>query len=346
MSATLPPPQPSDSDASQGDKGQQTRHPDSSTLPPLSALTAEGQPSRLLAPSQVAGPSGTRREDEPPYHGASSSTGQYSFGRIGPQLTFRSASGHSPSSRAPFSVASPYSTIGPESGHYHHHLPLSRMREPATVVALHSPRDRFSPYQSAAHARHRSGSVLGTTASRPSPVDLPPLTIPSSQPRNAFAEGSSRPTASAFPPGDTRLKALTPVGNPAVTPITQETDPQEVIKLPPIRMNSPRYSPTDSTRRSSQGSAGYSLPPISALSNFPPHVSSSTLGQRFDSTSVLRRLALDDEEVGASRRASFVSLNEGSHRDTGDVDADMIAIPTQAQLSRRRRSLSEPPLQL
>ncbi|KAL5526692.1 hypothetical protein ACEPAF_8417 [Sanghuangporus sanghuang] len=344
LSATLPPPQPSDSDASQADKGQQTRHPGPSSLPPLSAVTSEEYHSRLLSPSQIAGPSGTRHEDETPHSGESLNIGQYSFGKIRPQFTFRPAFGHTSSSRVPFSTATSYSTVGLESGH-HHHVSLSRMREPATELTIHNSRDRFSPYQSAAHLRHRSGSTLGPAISRPSPVDLPPLTIPSSQPRNAFTEGSSRRAASAFPPGDTGLKASTPAGDSATIPAAQQTGPGEVINLPPIRANSPSYPPSDSSRRPSQSSIEYSLPPISALSNFPPLAISDSSNQRFDSASVLRRLALDDEEVGASRRASFVSIDEGSHRDTGDVDSDMIGAPTQDQLSRRRRSLSEPPLQ-
>ena len=353
LSATLPPPQPSDFDTSSGDAGQQTRQPGPSSLPPLSAVTPRDRAHHLLSPSQIAGPSGTRQDDyrdDPRYSRNSSRLAGYSYSTAPTQTLSHTVHGYGSTGSVPPVAARTYrhpSSPGSQR-------PLQStgpIRDFAPFHAIQGirNRDRFSPYENAAHLRQPSGDTQSPHFSRPSPVDLPPLNIPSSQPSTGSGARSADITLG---------RAVTRFGSSIRDDNSSSVMPsvsEEVINLPPIRPHSsvtivsddPRYRPE--SYYPSGGRSGFSLHPISVLSSLPPPPASGSTSSQLDSAAVLKRLALDDEAVGASRRTSFVATSNGygSHRDDEDDDVGhSIDPPTREQLSRRRRSLSEPLLQL
>lgn len=249
--------------------------------------------------------------------------------------------------------APPTSYGRPGSSGSQRHSPSSGpIRDSATLSTAHAQRGRFSPYGHSAHGRHRSSSMVTSAFVRASPIDLPPLTIPSL--RSRADSGTDYGFRSADNPIgllSSSIGMVAPASTSATTPTTLPTAHGELITLPPIQTPESVAMMSDSSRRrsssfySSGSGSRFSLPPISSLNDLPPPPVSGSSPHQLDSAAVLKRLALDDDVLGESRQNSSATVDntEGSHRDYGD-DGPTLEPPTQEQLWKRRRSLSEPPL--
>ena len=308
--------------------------PGPSTLPPLPTLTIRepGLASPSHTTARLSPGFGTHRDDSRTLPDPSSAR---RHSHSGPALVRSRASYQSfPSTPLAMGPPPPPSAFGRlETTGSQRLSPLSlSVREPATINPPSRTSGRFSPYHHAAHERRRSS---GSSFGRPSPIDLPPLTIPSSQPTDR---------------GDPSLRRLSPMKEHSVSsrrsPVSSlrpDGSTSSAVALPPILSLSPGVLDPSAPRRrsdsfySSGSGSAYSLPPIATLDEVPPPGSGSSPSD-MDSRAVLKRLALDDATVGRSRLSSFVI--EGSHRDDGYP----FEPPTREQLWTRRRSLSEPPI--
>lgn len=240
----------------------------------------------------------------------------------------------------------------PRSPFHHTHSPSSAFRYENQPPLTQRQSGRFSPYRRTSSSRYRSSSITNSF-SRPSPIDLPPLTIPS---RPRAVSSIDRSSFSAHPvlgPSSYSRSHQSPSAADPTTPPTHQRSPGDRIVLPPLQppltttVSDASRQRSDSGHYSSGSGSGYSLPPISSLDDPPSsgHRGSSQL----DSTAVLKRLALDDETY--ERTSSFGSVvhrhrlgAEGSYRDD-DGNELQVDPPTEEQLWTRRRSLSEPPSQ-
>ena len=365
MPVTLPPPHTSEFATSSGSTGQQTQQiglAGPSSLSVLSAAaTRERNIPQLLSPHQVAVSSGTkRREFEDNQHAVTSLNNlvRYHY----PLETVPSGLVQAQPPVSNSYASSPLPTPPTASSFIHNSssneqqllapFPVPGISRDSNRRSSGNAGSRYSPYESAVTSRRRAASSSMSLFTRASPIDLPPLAIPLSHTRQELG------TETNSGPGDTLQRnhhaiatnsGSTSLSTSASTSASLRTSLGEAIVLPPIRAPAIfASSPQDIRHRSGsirsiESGSGYSLPPISSMDEPPLTLSSDGSPRQLDSTSILKRLTLDDEMVGRARGGSLTQLlgRHGSHR---DEEARAHMSPTHEQLWTRRRSLSAPPL--